>query len=83
MQKLLETYPVENFTPPGPITDINPVLLGQTDPNNPHSILYYINKDNPLGPAPQNPADEVEYLFWEVGVQNWLNSKASFLLEEE
>ena len=72
MQKLLETYPVENFTPPDLITNINPVLLGQTDPNNPHSILYYINKDNPLGPAPQNPADDIGYLFWEVGIKNWL-----------
>lgn len=82
IQKLLETYPAENFTPPDPITNINPVLLGQTDPNNPHSILFYINKDNPLGPAPQNPADDVEYLFWEVGVQNWLNSKAPIPTEE-
>lgn len=73
MLKLLETYPVENFTPPDLITNINPVLLGQTDPNDSHSILFYIDKNNPLGPAPQNPADDIEYLFWEVGIKNWLN----------
>ncbi len=81
IQKLLETYVVENFVPPDPITNINPVLLGQTDPNNPHSILYYINKDNPLGPPPQNPTDDIEYLFWEIGVKNWLENKTLFPTE--
>jgi len=82
MIKLLETYPVENFTPPDPITNINPILLGQTDPNNAHSILYYINKENPLGPAPQNPADDPEYIFWETGVKNWLGGNPSYLRDE-
>ncbi|MBI3336997.1 MAG: PBP1A family penicillin-binding protein [Candidatus Staskawiczbacteria bacterium] len=72
MQKLLETYPTENFTLPELKTDINPILSGQIDPNDTHSILYYINKDNPLGPPPQNPADDIQYLFWEIGIKNWL-----------
>src|SRR3989344_6315784 len=39
MQKLLQSHPVENFTEPDPIENINPILLGQfplSDP--PHSI---------------------------------------------
>ncbi len=72
IQKLLETHPIENFTPPNPIININPILLGQIDPNDTHSILYYINKDNPLGPPPQNPTDDAQYLFWEIGIKNWL-----------
>lgn len=82
VQKLLETYPVKNFTPPNLITNINPVLLGQTNPNDPHSILYYIDKNNPLGPTPQNPADDIQYLFWEVGIKNWLNNKTFSLPNE-
>lgn len=37
-----------------------------------HSILYWVNKNDPLGPAPINPADDSQYNFWEYSVQNWL-----------
>ncbi|MDO8486112.1 MAG: transglycosylase domain-containing protein [Candidatus Staskawiczbacteria bacterium] len=75
MQKLLESRPVENFNSPNLITNINPILLGQIDPADTHSILYYINKKDPLGPPPQNPTDDIEYLFWETGIKNWLTNK--------
>ena len=71
-QKLLDTYPVENFTAPNLEVSANPILSGQIDPNDTHSILYYINKENPLGPPPQNPTDDIQYLFWEIGIKNWL-----------
>lgn len=72
MEKLLTSHPKENFTPPDPITNINPVLLGQTPPEDPpHSILHYINKNDPLGSAPQNPYIDPLYVLWEMSVQNW------------
>ncbi len=37
----------------------------------PHDILYYVNKDDPRGPVPTNPADDSQYAAWEMGVQNW------------
>ncbi len=82
MQKLLETSPMENFFPPDPIININPVLLGRINPGDQHEILYYIDRENPLGPPPQNPANDAQYLFWEIGVKNWLSGK-SFSLSEE
>ncbi len=36
-----------------------------------HSILYWINKSDPLGPRPANPANDPQYKNWEYGVQNW------------
>jgi len=36
-----------------------------------HNILYYINKDDPRGPAPENPQSDMEYETWEAAVQNW------------
>lgn len=36
-----------------------------------HDILYYINKDDPRGPAPTNPADDPQYVPWETGVKAW------------
>lgn len=39
--------------------------------NKPHCILYYVNKDDPLGPAPTNPADDPQYNLWEAPVEAW------------
>jgi 1A family penicillin-binding protein len=42
--------------------------------NNIHSILYYVNKDDPRGPAPANPYDDGQFKYWEYGVQQWKNA---------
>ena len=72
MKKMLESRDAENFTPPDPITERNPVLLGQLPPDDINTILYYINKDYPLGPPQQNPASEPQYPLWQIGINNWL-----------
>lgn len=36
-----------------------------------HSILYYINKDNPLGDAPKNPGDDPQFNLWESRILAW------------
>lgn len=41
-----------------------------------HSILYYVNKDNPRGPYPSNPANDPQFILWEYPVSVW---KASLL----
>jgi len=72
MQKIVESNPIENFTPPDPITNRNYVLLGQLPPGDPNTILYYIDKNNPLGPQPQSPASDPQYFLWQTGINNWL-----------
>ena len=72
MQKIVSTKPVENFTPPDPITNRSPVLLGQLPIGDTHTILYYIDKNNPLGSQPQNPASDPQYFLWQTGINNWL-----------
>lgn len=77
MQKILESHPVETFTKPDPITNINPILLGQLPQGDPpHSILYYIDKNNPLGPPPQNPVSDPMYIYWEEGIKNYINTSS-------
>lgn len=39
-----------------------------------HSILYYVDKDDPRGPAPANPANDPQYGNWELAVQRWVAS---------
>jgi 1A family penicillin-binding protein len=46
-----------------------------------HSILYWLDKNNPLGPQPTNPENDRQFLHWEYGVQQWLKSSA-FVVEE-
>ncbi len=38
-----------------------------------HSILYYVSKDDPRGPAPENPGDDPQYQIWENAIQDWVN----------
>lgn len=36
-----------------------------------HSILYWVNKEDPLGPAPLNPAADPQFEKWEAPVRTW------------
>jgi membrane peptidoglycan carboxypeptidase len=74
MQKLVELNPIENFTAPDPITNRNDALLGYLPADNTHTILYYINKNNPLGSPPSSPENDPQYFLWQAGVNNWLTA---------
>ncbi len=73
MERLITSRPKETFVKPEPIQNINPILLGQFPPEDqPHSILHYIDRSDPLGPPPQNPNQDPLYLFWEESIKSWL-----------
>ena len=38
-----------------------------------HSILHFVDKNNPLGPDPINPHSDQQYQNWEYAVQLWKN----------
>ena len=42
--------------------------------NQNHSILYYIDKDDPLGSAPKNPENDPQFLLWENRIQAWASA---------
>jgi len=75
MEKILSSHDIENFIPPAPITDRAPALLGQLPLDDNNTILYYINKNNPLGPPPENPSQDQQYFLWQTGINNWLSGK--------
>ncbi len=53
-------------------TDFTPASTRETRSYNElHDILYYVNKDDPRGPAPTNPADDPMYQPWEDAVARW------------
>ncbi|MDO8590634.1 MAG: PBP1A family penicillin-binding protein [bacterium] len=37
-----------------------------------HSILYWVDKDNPNGPPPINPSDDPQFKLWEYAVRKWV-----------
>lgn len=37
-----------------------------------HSILYFVDKNNPLGPKPTNPSNDPQFNYWESAVQGWV-----------
>ncbi len=39
-----------------------------------HSILWYVDKDNPLGPPPVNPNKDFQFKNWENSVLAWLGT---------
>ena len=38
----------------------------------PHTILYWVDRDDPRGPAPENPADDPQFKNWEAALGAWL-----------
>ncbi|MCC7357467.1 PBP1A family penicillin-binding protein [Candidatus Uhrbacteria bacterium] len=37
-----------------------------------HNELWYLDKDDPRGPAPTHPQDDPQFTEWENGVQTWI-----------
>lgn len=54
--------PTSSTTPAVPFADTY---------NSIHSILHYVDRNDPQGAAPSNPASDGQYAYWEYGVQAW------------
>lgn len=81
MAYAVSKYPKRYFGAPDPIpNDASPILQGNwriPDAQGnvvPHSLLYWTDKDNPLGPPPSNPSNDSQFAAWEYGVSAWFNS---------
>ena len=72
MKKALEIYPEEEFHKPEPKEADISILNGEVNMEEPHSILHYIDKNNPLGEPPEDPEHDSQYLNWEDGIRFWL-----------
>jgi len=54
-----------------------PELIEERSATAHHTILFYIDKDNPRGDAPKNPANDPQFNLWEGAVQKWAAKNAS------
>ena len=75
MKQALTLYPAESFPAPPVLNPIKPILNGEWQSINGtstvHSILHWVNKNNPQGPYPEHPEEDPQYLLWEEPVQKW------------
>jgi len=72
MTQALPEVPNTTFIQPNPVTGAKPVFNGQSVINGQmHDILYYVDKSDPTGSDPTNPAMDPQYENWEIGVENW------------
>ncbi len=54
-------------------TDLTPPdLVEERTFREAHDTLYYLDKDDPRGPAPTDPASDPQYANWENAVQDWV-----------
>ncbi len=79
LAEVFKTLPIETFESPAPMSEPKPVLAGiwngvsTSTPGAPviHDILYWVDKNDPLGPQPTNPENDSQYYNWEFAVQKW------------
>jgi len=75
MSEALKKFPASAFTRPESIFREKAYLAGKFNENGEvHSILYYVNKNDPLGPAPLSPEVDPQFSNWEAAVQNWVRN---------
>lgn len=72
MREALKDRPSEAFIKPEPVISSKPILRGEYDVDRQiHTILYYVDKNNPQGPLPTNPEKDPQFKNWEEGVLAW------------
>ena len=70
MIEALKKFEDEEFKKPEEVLTGKPILDGVLP--GPHSVLHYLNKNNPRGK--DNSQEDVQYSGWEYGVENWLGN---------
>lgn len=81
LNEALPLFPVEGFVRPGPTLGIQKPMIGGSWVYTPvkggasypqvHSILYYVDKGDPLGGFPLNPGRDPQFYNWETSVLGW------------
>jgi 1A family penicillin-binding protein len=72
----LSKYPSGSFIDPDPQSlEVKDIIKGVYNPEDSHSILYYVDKNNPLGPYPSNPGSDPQFNLWEFPVLAWSQNK--------
>jgi membrane peptidoglycan carboxypeptidase len=69
-----DTFKIDSISG-GLATEFTPIdLVKEISTTNVHTILYWLNKNNPLQTKNPGPSDDSQYINWEYGIANWWNN---------
>ena len=71
MKQATASYPVESFSAPDDYYTGKAVIDGKLAFGEHHSILYYVNPSNPLGPIPSDSNRDQQFNSWENPIKIW------------
>ncbi|MDP3724964.1 MAG: transglycosylase domain-containing protein [Nanoarchaeota archaeon] len=81
LREALPLFPAEGFTRPGPMLGSQKPMIGGQSVYIPmkngvsypqiHSILYYVDKSDPLGGFPLDPSRDPQFANWEASALQW------------
>lgn len=66
-----ELVPIDISTGQAISSSTPPELIGEKMSPSLHSILYYVNREDPLGPNPDDPGLDPQFILWENGIRSW------------
>jgi membrane peptidoglycan carboxypeptidase len=66
-----KTYKIDSLSGKLATSLTPPELIKEVRYQQAHCILYYVNKDDPQGDYPANPADDPQFSNWETPVLEW------------
>jgi membrane peptidoglycan carboxypeptidase len=74
-----QSYVVDKMTGNLATDNTPPELREERFVPNIHDILYWVDKDNPRGPMPKNPASDPQFQLWEYGVALWSGNNSGLI----
>jgi penicillin-binding protein 1A len=85
MTDMLATTPQTPFTKPITLDNATkPILRGNWLNGAVHDILFWVQKNDPTGPAPENPYSDPQFHLWEPPVQSWWEAhKGNYTITNE
>jgi len=84
-EKYPDKIPFKSFNEPEVVEEVKLMLNGQfiiqeNNQSTTHSILYFVDKNDPLGPIPSYPENDPQFKNWEQGVKLWLLNHPEFFM---
>jgi membrane peptidoglycan carboxypeptidase len=73
------TTPIDTRTGKAASDNTPAEFIGSKNIYDNHSILYYVDRNNPLGPAPTNPENDPQFIGWESAVTAWAKKNNQFV----
>ncbi|MCK5060187.1 MAG: penicillin-binding protein [Candidatus Pacebacteria bacterium] len=74
----IDTVSGKLASPYTPLEALGEILTGGV-----HSILYWVDKNNPQGPTPPNPLSDPQFEHWEYPVRKWVEENNIFEVQIE